>query len=84
MLMGWDYVSEMWSPMGLSLIPQMIYVYGVSQWNDIDRANWRTQRKTCIITSLFNTNPTWADPGVNPGLHIEGPATNRLSHGAAY
>jgi hypothetical protein len=33
--------------------------------------------------TLSTTNPTWIDPGSNPGLHGERPATNRLSHGTA-
>jgi hypothetical protein len=36
MIMGWDYVSDLWPPTGLMFIPQMIYEYGESQWNDID------------------------------------------------
>jgi hypothetical protein len=28
-------------------------------------------------------NPTWPDPGLNPGLRGGKPATNRLSYGAA-
>jgi hypothetical protein len=32
---------------------------------------------------LDATNPTWIDPGTNPGLHGEKPATNDLSHGTA-
>jgi hypothetical protein len=28
-------------------------------------------------------NPTWPDPGVNPGRHGGKQATNRLSYGAA-
>jgi hypothetical protein len=32
---------------------------------------------------LSTTNPTWTDPGSNPGLRGERPATNRLSHGTA-
>jgi hypothetical protein len=28
-------------------------------------------------------NPTWPDPGLNPGCHGGKPATNRLSYGAA-
>jgi hypothetical protein len=31
--------------------------------------------------TFFTTNPTWIDPGANPGLHGERSATNRLSHG---
>ena len=33
--------------------------------------------------SVPTTNPTWTDPGSNPGLRGERPATNRLSHGTA-
>jgi hypothetical protein len=29
-------------------------------------------------------NPTWPDPGLNPGRRGEKPATNRLSYGAAW
>jgi hypothetical protein len=36
--------------------------------------------KTCPSATLSTTNPTWADPGANPGLRGERPATNRLSH----
>jgi hypothetical protein len=33
--------------------------------------------------TLSTTNPTRIDPGTNPGLRGERPATNRLSHGTA-
>jgi hypothetical protein len=33
--------------------------------------------------TLSTTNPTWIDPGANPGLRDERPATNRFSHGTA-
>jgi hypothetical protein len=29
-------------------------------------------------------NPTWPDPGLNPGRRGGKPATNRLSYGAAF
>jgi hypothetical protein len=29
-------------------------------------------------------NPTWPDPGLNPGRRVGKPATNRLSYGAAW
>jgi len=35
--------------------------------------NWRTQRKTCPSATLSTTNPTWTDPGTNPGLCGERP-----------
>jgi hypothetical protein len=34
---------------------------------------------TCPSATLSTTNPTWTDPGSNPGLRSERPATNRLS-----
>jgi hypothetical protein len=43
--------------------------------------NRSTRRETCHSTTLSTTNPTWTDPGSNPGLRCERPATNRLSHG---
>jgi hypothetical protein len=43
--------------------------------------NRNTGRKTCSCATLSNTNPTWTDPGSNPGLRGGRPATNRLSHG---
>jgi hypothetical protein len=58
----------------------MIYNYGETQWNDIDRINLR---KTCPSAILSTTNPTWTDPGANPGLHSERPVTNHLNHGMA-
>jgi hypothetical protein len=33
--------------------------------------------------TLSTTNPTWIDPGANPGLRGERLATNNLSHGTA-
>jgi hypothetical protein len=33
---------------------------------------------------LTTTNPTWPDPGSNPGRRGGKPATNRLSYGAAH
>jgi hypothetical protein len=39
--------------------------------------------KTCPSVTLSTTNPTWPDPGSNPGRRDGKPATNRLSYGAA-
>jgi hypothetical protein len=50
------------------------------QWNGIDREKPTTRRKTCPSAT---TNPTWTDPGSNPGLRSGRPATKRLSHGTA-
>jgi hypothetical protein len=43
--------------------------------------NRNTRRKTCSSATLSTTNPTWTDPGSNPGLRGERPAANRQSHG---
>ena len=43
--------------------------------------NRRTWGKTCPSATFSTTNPTWTEPGSNPGLRGERPATNRLSHG---
>ena len=53
------------------------------QWNEIDRGKPTTRRKTRPSATLSTTNPTWTDPGSNPGLRSGRPATNRLSHGTA-
>jgi hypothetical protein len=41
--------------------------------------NRSTRGKTCSSATLSTTNPTWTDPGSNPGLRGERPAANRLS-----
>jgi hypothetical protein len=45
--------------------------------------NRSTPGQTCPSATLSTTNPTWTDPGSNPDLRGERPATNRLSHGTA-
>jgi hypothetical protein len=39
--------------------------------------------KTYPGATLSTTNPTWPDPGLNPGRRGGKPATNRFSYGAA-
>jgi hypothetical protein len=46
--------------------------------------NRRTQRKICPSATLSTTNPTWIDPGANPGLRGERPVTDDLSRGTAH
>jgi hypothetical protein len=76
---GWDCVSELRPP---SHLPRW-YEYGAPRWNDIDRGNPKNLEKTCPSATLSITNPTWTEPGANPGLRGKTPATNRLSHGTA-
>jgi hypothetical protein len=52
-------------------------------WNEDWQGKPKYSEKTCPSATLSITNPTWPDPGSNPG-HCRGkPATNRLSYGAA-
>jgi hypothetical protein len=34
-----DYISELWPPIGLLFIPQMVDEYEEPWWNGIDRGN---------------------------------------------
>jgi hypothetical protein len=51
---------------------------------------WRLAGETEVLwgnlpnATLSTPNPTWPDPGSNPGRRGGNPATNRLSYGAAY
>jgi hypothetical protein len=45
---------------------------------------WSTRGKTCPSATLSTTNPTMTDPGSNPRLRGDRPATNRLSHGTEH
>jgi hypothetical protein len=49
------------------------WVNVVHCWNDAD--NQSTWTKPCTSTILSTTNPTWTDPGLNPGLNNERMAT---------
>jgi hypothetical protein len=53
------------------------------RWNEIDRGKLKYSEKKCPSATLSTTNPTWTDPGSNPGLRGERPETSRLSHGTA-
>jgi hypothetical protein len=43
----------------------------------------RYSEKTCPSATLSTINPSWFDPGSNPGRRGGEPATNRLSYGTA-
>jgi hypothetical protein len=49
-------------------------------WNDIFAGETEVLGENLPSAT---TNPTWIDPGANPGLRGERSATNRLSHGTA-
>jgi hypothetical protein len=46
----------------------------------INRSTWK---KTCSRATMSTTDPIWTDPGSNPSLRRQRPATNGLSHGTA-
>jgi hypothetical protein len=52
--------------------------------NEIDRGKQTYSGKNLLSATLSTTNPTWTDPGSNPGLRGKRPATNLLSHGTAF
>jgi hypothetical protein len=52
-------------------------------WNEDWQGKPKYSKKTCPSATLSTTNPTWADPGSNPGRRGGKPATNCLSYGAA-
>jgi hypothetical protein len=51
-------------------------------WNEEWQGKPKYSEKTCPIVSLSTTNPTWPDPGANPGRRGGKPGTNSLSYGA--
>jgi hypothetical protein len=56
-------------------------------WSNWCNKDWqgkpKNSEKTCPSSTFSTTNPTWPDPGSNPGRRGGKPATNRLSYGAA-
>jgi hypothetical protein len=52
-------------------------------WDDIFAGETEVLGENLPSATLSTTNPTWIEPGANPGLRGERPATNRLSHGKA-
>jgi hypothetical protein len=51
--------------MGLLIIPQMIYAYGETRWNDIDVGEFGGKPVQC---HYYTTNSTRSDTSANPGL----------------
>jgi hypothetical protein len=53
-------------------------------WNEEWQGKPKYSEKTYPSVTLSTTNPTWLDPGLNPGRRGGKPVTNRLSYGAAW
>jgi hypothetical protein len=63
----------------LLFISQTIYEYG-TQMNNTDWENRKNSEKVLSQCHLSTANPTWTDPGENPGPCGDRPATNLLSY----
>jgi hypothetical protein len=62
----------------------MVYEYGELWWNDIGRGKPKNSKKNPLQCHFVHHNPTWTDPGMNPGLCGQRPAAKHLSHGTTY
>jgi hypothetical protein len=52
-------------------------------WNEDWQGRPKYSEETCLSATLSTANPTWLDPGLNPGSCGGNSLTNRLSYGAA-
>jgi hypothetical protein len=52
-------------------------------WRIWSNEDWQGNPKYCSSVTVSTTNPTWPDPGSNPGRRFGKPATNRISYGTA-
>jgi hypothetical protein len=50
-------------------------------WNEDSQGKPKYSEETCPSATSSTTNPTWPDPGLNPGRRGGKSATNRLSYG---
>jgi hypothetical protein len=67
---------------GLLYLPRVIVRMERIWWNEWQGKS-KYSEKTYPGATLSTTNPTWPDPGLNPGRRGGKPATNRFSYGAA-
>jgi hypothetical protein len=75
--------SAHWPFTGLLYLPG--WLWGWRIWCNKDcQGKPKYSEKTCPSATLSTTNPTWVDPGANPGRRGGKPATKRLSYGAAF
>jgi hypothetical protein len=63
--------------------PGWLWGWIIIRWNEDWQGKPKYSEKTCPSATFSTTNPTWRDPGSNPGRRGGKPATNRLSYGAA-
>jgi hypothetical protein len=82
--MGWDfwYCGHYWP-----IVPtpdDIRWWLWRNGWNEDWQGKPKYSEKTCPSATLPTTNPTWLDPGLNPGRRGGKPASNRLSYSAAF
>jgi hypothetical protein len=85
--------SGRWSPNWVHSAPRpftvLLYLPRVIVRMENYSMEWRLAGETEVLgenlpqCTLSTTNPTWPDPGLNPGHSGGKPATNRLRHDAA-
>jgi hypothetical protein len=61
-----------------SICPMWLWGWSI-WWYEDWQGKLKYSVKTCPSATLSITNPTWPDPGSNPGLRGGKPATNRLT-----
>jgi hypothetical protein len=85
-LVGWEWVfwscGHYWS---IVPVPEDRWWWLLRNWwNEGWQGKPKYSEETCPSATLFTTNPTWLDPGLNPGRRCGKPATTHLSYGAAH
>jgi hypothetical protein len=85
LLVGWDLLHQVLRPLlAYCTAPDDRWGWLWSNWwNEDWQGKPKYSEKTCPSAILSTTNPTWPDPGANPGRRGGKSATNRLSYGAA-
>jgi hypothetical protein len=84
----WSYVTKF----GLQLLRRwriMCWVpiwesFFLIWWNEDWQGKPKYSEKTCPSATLSTTNPTWPNPGSNPGRRGGKSETNRFRYGAVY
>jgi hypothetical protein len=73
------------SPLGTAATSDLLYKPQMIDEGDCGSIGGiKRKKKTSPSATLSTKNPTWADPGSNPGCRGGKPVTNRLSYGAAH
>jgi hypothetical protein len=77
------------SPVGTAATIGLLYQSQMMDDGDCGEIGGKLAGETEVLgenllnATLSTTNPTWPDPGSNPGRHGGKPATNRLSYDTA-